>query len=485
MRMMSQLSDEVSSSMVRLSSGLLVSQNYVVVEALRACLGVFVYKTGSAGNTAEPGLNSVKMAWSLDPDSGRLSRPMWKTPQLWALVEILDAMRLGRRPHPLTIFSIQDRTNMAKTTTDKVAKSRLLGVAKSKKSSSSGAAAKSPPPKVSNTDSTAASGTKPEGKRKVTSALTPQVEDQPSKTSKKAAKAQAEKSVEETDTVEGVKGGKREKTSKPQVTKGDVTQSRSSKRKQNEVESDAEEDEEEVQVQVAKPKKPAARKEQSRVTRSSGANAKKAPSALSQPRKKAPSPSTSDNEKDALPDEDKENGPEEEEEEDQAHLFGFSTDDEDSSDDEVNEQPDPIEVSQLPTIAKDDASVKQKLDKAKRKPVSITTSPSILDLSLVYIDRRTRSYIPRQGTSWILRSPDEGILLPIRRGDQTSSFAQQKGLLHPYACLLSTSLTFELDWPLKTLRVHRVRLFLGRTNCGRYHGQLPAHGPHSNVQDHS
>ena len=43
--------------------------------------------------------------------------------------------------------------------------------------------------------------------------------------------------------------------------------------------------------------------------------------------------------------------------------------DDDSSDEEMNDEPDAIEVSKLPTIAKDDETVKRKLEKAKRKPV--------------------------------------------------------------------------------------------------------------------
>ena len=50
-------------------------------------------------------------------------------------------------------------------------------------------------------------------------------------------------------------------------------------------------------------------------------------------------------------------------------LHGLSSDDQDSSDEEV-ELPG-IGVSKLPTIAKDDKIVKQKLEKAKRQPVRI------------------------------------------------------------------------------------------------------------------
>jgi nucleolar protein 15 len=54
---------------------------------------------------------------------------------------------------------------------------------------------------------------------------------------------------------------------------------------------------------------------------------------------------------------------------DGVELFGFSTDDDDSSDEEMNDEPDAIDVSKLPTIAKDDATVQRKLEKAKKKPV--------------------------------------------------------------------------------------------------------------------
>lgn len=60
-------------------------------------------------------------------------------------------------------------------------------------------------------------------------------------------------------------------------------------------------------------------------------------------------------------------------EDDEVHLHGFSTDDDDSSDEErdMDFEAAPLDASKLPTIAKDDATVKQKLDKAKRQPVRI------------------------------------------------------------------------------------------------------------------
>ena len=59
------------------------------------------------------------------------------------------------------------------------------------------------------------------------------------------------------------------------------------------------------------------------------------------------------------------------------HLHGFSTDDDDSSDedDAMDDEPSAFDVSKLPTIAKDDATVKRKLEKAKRQPVHLCFLP--------------------------------------------------------------------------------------------------------------
>jgi nucleolar protein 15 len=63
------------------------------------------------------------------------------------------------------------------------------------------------------------------------------------------------------------------------------------------------------------------------------------------------------------------------------HLHGFSTD-EDSSDDDMDaEEFSGFDVASLPTIARDDATVKRKLDKAKRLPVRCVrlASPVLLN----------------------------------------------------------------------------------------------------------
>ncbi|OJA11144.1 hypothetical protein AZE42_02380 [Rhizopogon vesiculosus] len=53
--------------------------------------------------------------------------------------------------------------------------------------------------------------------------------------------------------------------------------------------------------------------------------------------------------------------------EDDDHLYGFSTDEDDSSDEE-DAAGEEVDIGKLPTVAKDDATVKKKLEKAKRHP---------------------------------------------------------------------------------------------------------------------
>lgn len=82
-----------------------------------------------------------------------------------------------------------------------------------------------------------------------------------------------------------------------------------------------------------------------------------------------PEPLNSDAEADVGSEED--NTSEDSDDSDEGHLHGFSTDEDDSSDEDdiiAAEHPG-IDISRLPTIAKDDATVKRKLEKAKRQPV--------------------------------------------------------------------------------------------------------------------
>ncbi|EPQ52857.1 hypothetical protein GLOTRDRAFT_140451 [Gloeophyllum trabeum ATCC 11539] len=75
-------------------------------------------------------------------------------------------------------------------------------------------------------------------------------------------------------------------------------------------------------------------------------------------------------------------------EDESVHLHGFS-DSEDSSDDEdFTPDADPVELAKLPTIAKDDATVKRRLDKAKRHPTE--------DRGVIYIGRLPHGFYEDQ-----------------------------------------------------------------------------------------
>ncbi|KAH9954287.1 hypothetical protein BC827DRAFT_1243676, partial [Russula dissimulans] len=58
--------------------------------------------------------------------------------------------------------------------------------------------------------------------------------------------------------------------------------------------------------------------------------------------------------------------------EENVHLFGFSTDEDSSDDDSDVDEAADFDMVSLPTIARDDATVKRKLEKAKQKPISET-----------------------------------------------------------------------------------------------------------------
>ena len=58
---------------------------------------------------------------------------------------------------------------------------------------------------------------------------------------------------------------------------------------------------------------------------------------------------------------------------DDGHLYGFTSDDDDSSDEDydIHDIPEPeLGISKLPTIPKDDASVQRRIEAAKRQPVN-------------------------------------------------------------------------------------------------------------------
>ncbi|KAI0671896.1 hypothetical protein C8Q78DRAFT_972909 [Trametes maxima] len=74
--------------------------------------------------------------------------------------------------------------------------------------------------------------------------------------------------------------------------------------------------------------------------------------------------------------------------EQEQEFYGFSDDDDDSSDDEMVDDIPGIDIGKLPTIAKDDATVKRKLEKAKRKPTE--------DRGVIYLGRIPHGFFEDQ-----------------------------------------------------------------------------------------
>jgi nucleolar protein 15 len=127
---------------------------------------------------------------------------------------------------------------------------------------------------------------------------------------------------------------------------------------------------------------------------------------------RAPSPSpslspTSDFEP-SLSEEDESDVPQEEDSPDKenVHLYGFSTD-EDSSDDDLDVDDEAVcDVGTLPTVARDDATVKRKLERAKRIPVRVSSHHAPRAVNMTHC---TRSSGNRNGCS--LSEPDSPWLL--------------------------------------------------------------------------
>ena len=146
---------------------------------------------------------------------------------------------------------------------------------------------------------------------------------------------------------------------------------------------------------------------------------------------KAPSPSPSPSPPSDVElshsEKDEPEGPQEEEGDEEAgsgdenvHLYGFSTD-EDSSDDDldVDEGAD-LDVGSLPTVARDDVTVKRKLEKAKRKTVRVHLLAVSLPQLMAHCRRRSAGVrngrcLSQPDSAWLLRGSVARILLPIRR----------------------------------------------------------------------
>jgi len=106
------------------------------------------------------------------------------------------------------------------------------------------------------------------------------------------------------------------------------------------------------------------------------------------------------------------------------YLHGFSTD-EDSSDEESMDR-DPLDVKILPSKAKDDARVKQRLDAAKKKPVLF--SPSCMKTVPIFHSGCGQGrFIYWPNTSWILRGTNEGVFFAIWDRHEIAARSKQKG----------------------------------------------------------
>lgn len=224
---------------------------------------------------------------------------------------------------------------------------------------------------------TKAPSTKAAGKRKSTE--TDDAAPAPSKKSKKVAKDEVEVEEVEEKPVKAGKKGDTKGEKKAVKAKAEEAKAKKGKKKEEVAEVDEVDDVDEVAPVEAEVK--------SKATKSKKAKAK--------PQSPSPSLQDSDAENEAPPQE-----PETFEEADE-HVFGFETDDDDSSDEEMNDEPDAIEVSKLPTIAKDDEVVKRKLEKAKRKPVRAFLT-FFLSRTHCRTDREPRRDLPRPDTSRFL-----------------------------------------------------------------------------------
>ncbi|KAH9481564.1 putative RNA-binding protein [Psilocybe cubensis] len=131
---------------------------------------------------------------------------------------------------------------------------------------------------------------------------------------------------------------------------------------------------------------------------------------ISRPRKPEASKPKSKTSKVAVPEpeSDEEEEPEEaelEESNNESDLHGFSTDDDDSSDEEdaMDDEPSAFDVAKLPTVAKDDASVKRKLEKAKKQPIEDTGVLFLGRLPHGFYEDQLKAYFSQFGNVTRLR----------------------------------------------------------------------------------
>lgn len=144
----------------------------------------------------------------------------------------------------------------------------------------------------------------------------------------------------------------------------------------------------------------------------------------------------------------------EDSDEEDVHLHGFSTD-EDSSDDEFNvDDEDGIDVGKLPTIAKDDAAVKRKLEKAKRQPVC-----SYMNLFAFNCSHRIRPWIEVSCTlvGYLMVSTKTRCERTSHNSEMSPACVCRatKRFVHSPMRRLQISSSL-VDWPVKALWFHRI-----------------------------
>jgi hypothetical protein len=157
------------------------------------------------------------------------------------------------------------------------------------------------------------------------------------------------------------------------------------------------------------------------------------------------------------------------------YLYGFSTDDDDSSDDEAIVEVG-VDVGKLPTVAKDDATVQKKLERAKRQQASIYTL-----LLLLYADSIQKQ---AKGVISISRLPHGFYEDQLRAyfsqfGEVLRLRVSRNKKVRFLGCLLKPNQRSLLDRKVETLCVPRVRLDICRASCCGDYGQLFAHGTHT------
>ena len=166
---------------------------------------------------------------------------------------------------------------------------------------------------------------------------------------------------------------------------------------------------------------------------------------------------------------------EDQDEDDDTHLHGFSTDDDDSSDEEnaMDDEPSAFDFGKLPTIARDDATVKQKLEKAKRQPVhllfSLTKYLSLVDS--IFFRQKTAAWCSLDVYLTDFTKINSRLTfhnLAMFPGYVSLAIKKLVGLffIHP----ITINFFFQPDWQIEALRIHRVWLILSCPNCFRHHG---------------